>query len=83
MIKKLEVENPNSCLNRAQLDEPLFVLRANDPLAPKLVREWAEQYLIEKRAQGELTTAHREKYNKALFCAQGMEVWYSLNRPRT
>ena len=34
--------NPSSCLNKAEGDEPVFVLRAKDPLAPMIVRMWAE-----------------------------------------
>lgn len=30
-----------SCLNRASYDEPVFVLRARDPLAAQTVRLWA------------------------------------------
>ena len=41
MIKKNEISDPNSCFNKAADDEPLFVLRANDPLAPAAVAAWA------------------------------------------
>ena len=30
------------CLGRARDDEPVFVLRAQDRCAPKIVRAWAE-----------------------------------------
>lgn len=33
--------DPQSCLNRAEADEPIFVLRAHDPLAPSIIRDWA------------------------------------------
>ena len=36
------------CHGAAAADEPIFTLRANDPLAPDLVREWAARYLAEK-----------------------------------
>ena len=36
------------CHAAAADDEPMFVLRANDPLAPDLVRAWAARYLAEK-----------------------------------
>jgi len=49
VIKRNELANPNSCLNKAADDEPLFVFRANDPLAPQLVREWADQYFDSKK----------------------------------
>jgi hypothetical protein len=41
MKKHLELRDPRSCLNRAAEDEPIFVLRANDKLAPHLVKLWA------------------------------------------
>jgi hypothetical protein len=31
----------NSCYDNAAPDEPLFVLKATDPLAPRVVEEWA------------------------------------------
>lgn len=41
-MNKLEViTNPESCLNKAADDEPLFVLRGKDPLYAAVVRYWA------------------------------------------
>lgn len=40
--KKEVVSDPNSCLNKAADDEPIFVLRGNDPVAAMVVRNWAE-----------------------------------------
>jgi hypothetical protein len=40
MLKKEEVLNPNSCLNRAADDEMVFVLLARDEAAPYIVEEW-------------------------------------------
>lgn len=40
MIKKDEISNPSSCLNRATDDEPLFVLRGKDVTAPDVIRDW-------------------------------------------
>lgn len=40
MIKKDEVASPNSCLNRAQEDEPVFVLLGRDKSAPVAIRAW-------------------------------------------
>lgn len=31
------------CLGKAQDDEPVFVLRAQDALAPEIVEEWAKR----------------------------------------
>lgn len=30
-----------SCLTRADPEEPIFVLRANDPIAPAVIEHWA------------------------------------------
>jgi hypothetical protein len=41
MATKREVlADPNSCLNKAGDDEPIFVLRAKDIVAPATVRFW-------------------------------------------
>jgi hypothetical protein len=40
--KKDEIANPDSCLNRAADDEPIFVLRASDKFAAPLVTMWGE-----------------------------------------
>ena len=32
----------DSCYDKADLDEPIFVLRAKDKLAPNVVRDWAD-----------------------------------------
>lgn len=42
MIKIEEQRDPKSCFNKAAHDEPVFVLRAADPLAPAVVSYWAE-----------------------------------------
>ncbi len=40
MIKNQELLNQKSCLNKAAPDEPIFVLRAKDKLAPQTLRHW-------------------------------------------
>lgn len=40
MTKREEIENLGSCLNKAEMDEPVFVLRANDPETMKTVLNW-------------------------------------------
>lgn len=42
MRKKDEIATATSCLNKAADDEPIFVLRAKDPLGAVMVRQWAE-----------------------------------------
>lgn len=41
MIKKRELNDEHSCFNKAAMDEPIFVLRASDVLAPMTIRIWA------------------------------------------
>jgi hypothetical protein len=73
MLKQDEVSNPDSCLNRAAIDEPVFVLRANDPLAPIMVRSWAERYIASKF--GRPSAQQARKYYEALRSASLMEAW--------
>ena len=41
MSKAEVLRNPSSCLNKANPNEPIFVLRANDPIAAQIIRLWA------------------------------------------
>jgi len=43
MLKRDEVTNANSCLNRARDDEMLFVLLGRDPAAPIAIRAWINE----------------------------------------
>lgn len=67
MKKYDEIHSPSSCLNKAALDEPLFVLRAKDRLAPFLVRVWA--------MLARLSGTHDGKTNSAEQVARDMEDW--------
>ena len=67
MLKRQEIADPASCLNRAADDEPIFVLRARDPLAAKLVEDWA--------ARAVLAGLHEEKAQAAFRFAQAMRAW--------
>lgn len=55
------------CLGKAAMDEPLFVLRAHDRIAPAAVRDWAER----ARRLG----VHADKVDEAMSLAMRMEVW--------
>jgi hypothetical protein len=58
------------CYANAEPDEPMFVLLARDPLAPTLVRMWAD-----------LTSDKKDdKVVEALACANDMEQWRKKNR---
>lgn len=67
MIKRQELSDPTSCLNQAAPGEMVFVLRANDPIAPQVVRYWANESL----QRG----IHLGKLEDAEACAATMEAW--------
>lgn len=69
----------DGCFAKASLDEPLFVLRGTDSLAPGIVRDWAERYRLKKLAQG--VTGHElaraiSKHTDALALAKAMDEFY-------
>lgn len=43
VIKRLELSEPNSCINRARDDEMTFVLLGRDPAAAATIRFWAAE----------------------------------------
>lgn len=43
MIKCIELSDPKSCLNKAEQNEMIFVLRAKDPAAAATVRAWIKE----------------------------------------
>ena len=65
------LEDENSCLNKAAGDEPIFVLRASDELAPKTIMAWVSWL----RAQH----GDDEKCLGAVDCAAAMEAWQAEN----
>jgi hypothetical protein len=81
MTKRENLADPNSCLNKAEDDEPLFILRASDPLAPALVRLWASRH--DRGVQeGTLlnTLEDAGKSGSAMAVAAKMEGWRRTNR---
>lgn len=60
-------KHTDPCLEKVADDEPIFVLRAQDKLAPILVRMWCELAVL--HGAGELKLI--EAYN----CAYDMELW--------
>lgn len=55
------------CYVRAEPDEPMFVLLARDPLAPMLVRLWAD---LRSHLAG-----NPSKVSEARECAANMDSW--------
>jgi len=68
-----EIATPTSCLNKAADDEPIFVLRAHDPIAGPTVRAWIA--LAEKHG------LHKDKIIEAHNIADDMEDWHIENVP--
>jgi hypothetical protein len=75
MNKRENITNMNSCLNKAHEDEPVFVLRANDPLAAHIVESWAEYYKATHEGAGTYTLARKAKYTEAWHVADSMRTW--------
>lgn len=78
-IKRDELANPNSCLNKAKDDEPIFVLRANDETGPEVVEAWANAYVRLKGGMQNMTVVQRAKYREALELAKEMRTWKLYN----
>jgi len=77
MNKHETIKGP-SCLTNAEDDEPLFVLRANDELAPEIVLQWAINYAQSKRAIGQYTEARQKKFDDAVRLSVEMRKWKQL-----
>lgn len=67
------VELVSGCMAKAADDEPVFVLRAQDVLAPRLVRLWAD--LLETH------TGITPKTAEAYRLAAEMEKWPGRKMP--
>lgn len=65
--KRDEMANPAGCWNKADLDEPVFILRAQDYFAPGVVRAWARRAAIRG--------VNEAKVNEALSLAILMDEW--------
>lgn len=69
MRKSEELANPNSCLNRADDDELIFVLRGHDVAAPATIRAWnRERVRLRKNRWGD------PQLIEAALCADRMQA---------
>ena len=69
MIKRDELEHPESCFNKARDNERLFVILARDAAAPVAIRAWvAERLRLDKNS------ASDPQILEALECARLMEI---------
>ena len=73
MATKLQ-EMQSGCLAKAGDDEPLFVLRAQDILAPATIRNWCEFAF--------LAGTPAEKLKEARELALAMEEWAKQNKSK-
>lgn len=75
MNRRDELEIESSCFNKAADDEPLFVLRAKDPLAANTVRAWC----VIATDSGQHEPA---KIAEARALADSMEAWRAEHYPQ-
>jgi|GEM_PF-2505710 len=68
------VKEGKSILNRCKPDEPVFILRAKDLLAPAMVELWI--------AAGIAFGVEQEKVEAAKFLAKQMRIWRETNNPK-
>ena len=66
-------KNNDRVLDKISDDEPIFVLRAQDLLAPMIIRLWAE-------AAQHLGISD-ERYNEAIDAVEQMESWPTRKFP--
>lgn len=69
MIKSQELADPTSCINKAAEDEPVFVLRASDITAPRVIEFWIDNAVA---AGAKLPKAKREH---AVAMIEAMREW--------
>lgn len=82
MLKKDELENPQSCLNKASADEPIFVLRAQDIFASDTILAWADRYRRTHAPAGVWRSErHRQKHNEAIDIVEQFERWRERKVP--
>jgi hypothetical protein len=76
ITKELELKSAHSCLNSAAMDEPVFVLRAKDITAPKVIEDW-----VVRRIQAGKNKAGDYQTTDALAVAKAMTDWQKINLP--
>jgi len=73
--KLQELESTTGCFAKAANDEPIFVLRAKDALAPLLVRMWVELAQFHAVDLEEM----EPKLDEALDLANAMVEWQTAH----
>lgn len=72
--KRVEIDDPQSVLNKAADDEPIFVLRSTDKLAKPLVNMW-----IMLADQLKPVGVTDEKVDSAIRTRDQMDSWQGVN----
>jgi len=75
MLKKDEVSDPNSCLNKATDDMPIFVLKAADLIAVKALSAWI--------AEATRLQVNQAKITGACSALEKFLAWQGENPERT
>lgn len=75
MQKQQELDDPESCLNRAHADEAMFVLLARDAAASATVRFW-----IDERIRLGKNNRHDMQIHSAENLADLMDAQFELRR---
>lgn len=77
----VEATQGRGCLGRADLDEPLFILRGQDMFAPAVILTWASMVEASLPANGTGPTveATRKKIAAARADAHAMQAWQIQN----
>jgi hypothetical protein len=76
MIKRDEIRDPKSCINKARDDEMLFVLLGRDPAASAAIHAW-----IEERINLGLNLPEDAKIQEAIKAACDMGKTGEKKRP--
>jgi hypothetical protein len=74
MTKSKEISYSDSTLNKCADDEPVFILRAQDKLAPVVIRIWADLAKFHGAGQMKVSTAKQ--------LAHEMEKWADYGRAK-
>lgn len=88
-LGQLVLRQEGGCFAKASPDEPLFILRAQDSIAPHLIRMWAET--LERMTEVHLALKWQDrmdereriyaKINEARAIADAMDAWPGRRTP--
>lgn len=71
MLKRDELTDPNSCMNRARDDEMTFVLLGHDVATPAAIRAWIEKRIeLGKNTCGDPQIREAEQSIVSILAAQ-------------